>query len=341
MYDVVFISTTRSPPTTPPLALQASAAFNAAPPPPPTPAHPPTHPPPPWQVQAGVSAYEPSDCEDGRHPDSLNPRTVAAAAAAQIEACSEVLVAAGARGCFVCAPAWRVRGRGGEGVTPVPALAFSVSLVFFAIILTPNSTSSCPCCNHAPPPAGFSSVSVMSKRGKLAPLRTVFYLQRSPAAPAAPAPPAAPAAPAPPAGAAQGGAGPRFCLESVMSLVEPPTAAALELEKLRCFDKVGWGGRWVWEGCVAEGEGEWGSGNNGRCGGERQGEGRREGCGGLNAQCSTQHLPGMSASCHKPLFLPHMHTRARTPRHTLHSPIPHPGPLLHLSQPPVAHLHGD
>jgi acetyl-CoA carboxylase/biotin carboxylase 1 len=63
--------------------------------------------------------------------------------------------------------------------------------------------------------AGFAAVSVMSKRGRLAPLRTVLY-HRSAAA------------------AAAGAAG-AFMLEPVLSLVEPPMASALELRKLAAF----------------------------------------------------------------------------------------------------------
>ena len=55
----------------------------------------------------------------------------------------------------------------------------------------------------------------MSKRGKLAPLRTVFY-----------------------AGGAEGGRPARFELRPALSLLEPPMAATLELQKLRGFDQV-------------------------------------------------------------------------------------------------------
>lgn len=56
--------------------------------------------------------------------------------------------------------------------------------------------------------AGFTSVSVMSKRGKLAPLRTVLYFSEAVGT---------------------------FVLEPVLGLVEPPTAGALELRRLSEF----------------------------------------------------------------------------------------------------------
>ncbi|KAL4859471.1 Acetyl-CoA carboxylase 1 [Chlorella vulgaris] len=98
--------------------------------------------------QQNVAAYEPSDCED-RRVQSVDPKTVAASAAAQVRATSAALLA-----------------------------------------------------------AGFAAVSVMSKRGRLAPLRTVFYYDE---------------------------ASRQFELDPVMGLVEPPVAAALELQRLRCF----------------------------------------------------------------------------------------------------------
>ncbi|PSC75189.1 acetyl-carboxylase 1-like [Micractinium conductrix] len=101
--------------------------------------------------QQNVDAYAPSDCEDGRL-QTVDPKTVAACASAQVRSCGAALVA-----------------------------------------------------------AGFSAVSVMSKRGKLAPLRTVFYLDQ---------------------------AGQQFSLDPVMGLVEPPMAATLELQRLRAFDQV-------------------------------------------------------------------------------------------------------
>ncbi|KAL4426359.1 hypothetical protein ABPG77_004653 [Micractinium sp. CCAP 211/92] len=101
--------------------------------------------------QQNVEAYAPSDCEDGRR-QAVDPKTVAACAAAQVRACGPALVA-----------------------------------------------------------AGFGAVSVMSKRGQLAPLRTVFYFEE---------------------GSQQ------FELDAVMGLVEPPMAATLELQRLRGFDQI-------------------------------------------------------------------------------------------------------
>ena len=59
--------------------------------------------------------------------------------------------------------------------------------------------------------AGFSAVSVMSKRGPLAPLRTVLYYKES---------------------------SKTFDLIPVLSLVEPPIASALEISKLTSFPQV-------------------------------------------------------------------------------------------------------
>ncbi|PRW58200.1 acetyl- carboxylase 1-like isoform A [Chlorella sorokiniana] len=101
--------------------------------------------------QQNVEGYAPSDCED-RRLQSVDPKTVAACAAAQVRATGAQLAA-----------------------------------------------------------AGFAAVSVMSKRGKLAPLRTVFY---------------------------QEPASGQWELDPVLGLVEPPMAATLELQRLRAFDKV-------------------------------------------------------------------------------------------------------
>ena len=59
--------------------------------------------------------------------------------------------------------------------------------------------------------AGFDCVSVLTKRGRLSPLRTVLYYNHEAA---------------------------QFFLEPVKSLVEPPTASALELQKLSGFPSV-------------------------------------------------------------------------------------------------------
>lgn len=68
-------------------------------------------------TRAGFPLPAPADCEDGRR-QAVDPKTVAACAAAQVRACGTALLA-----------------------------------------------------------AGFAAVSVMSKRGQLAPLRTVFYFE--------------------------------------------------------------------------------------------------------------------------------------------------------------------
>lgn len=63
-------------------------------------------------------------------------------------------------------------------------------------------------CRNSLQESGFESVSVLSKRGHLSPLRTVLYLSKETG---------------------------QYNLEPVMSLVEPPTASALELQKMISF----------------------------------------------------------------------------------------------------------
>jgi len=114
---------------------------------------------------AAVDGYiAPSDCEDirmgGGGSALIDPRAVATAAAAQVEAVAKELAA-----------------------------------------------------------AGYEAVSVLSKRGKLSPLRTVFYRKTSPSAD-------------------NGDNNSQFELIPVLSLVEPPVAATLELKKLLGFKEI-------------------------------------------------------------------------------------------------------